>query len=242
MPLLSLLALLVGPALAGTPMAGLEWRPIARSDLVWVADDRATGTAVGEGDGVVRPNLQAFAGAWVSERVGLTGTLGLARLTATTFQGETWINRHRGVIRPGVDLRVSLLRRSDDRPRPLVLVGLYGDIPSARIASEGFDAEEEEQADLDAAVDRARLGGVGARVGLGADLRVHEHVAVGFLWSTRLHRAVLRTSEASTVTAWLSSEAALTVAFEWPRRRSVPEAPGAASDPAPSGEAGVEGP
>ena len=106
----------------------------------------------------------------------------------------------------------------DERPRPLLLLGAYGDVPSARDTSNGFSDAEQEQADLDAATERARLGGLGVRAGAGVDFAVHEHIAVGFLWTGRWHRATLRTAEATTVTSYLASEVALTVAFEWPAK------------------------
>jgi len=214
--LLTLAALAAEP----TPMAGLEFAPFSRADAVQVADGWRTGTGVGELDGTVWPSLRAFGGAWVSRHIGLTGHLGVARLTTTTWTDPSWVSRHVGVFRPGVDLRWSVLPRDDDRPRPIVLVGTYADIPSARVASNAFSPAEREQARGDAAFERARLGGVGVRAGAGADLRVHESISVGFLWTARLHRAVLRTTDATSVTGWLASEASLTAAFEWgPRAR-----------------------
>lgn len=211
--LLSVLALAAEPV----AMAGLEFAPFSRADAVQVADGWRTGTGVGELDGTVWPSLRAFGGAWLSDRIGLTGHLGIARLTTTSWSDQAWISRHVGVIRPGVDLRWSMLPRGDDRPRPLALIGMYADIPSARVASNAFSDAEREQARGDAAFERARLGGFGVRAGFGADLRVHDSISVGFLWTARLHRAVLRTTDATSVTGWLASEASLTAAFEWGR-------------------------
>lgn len=216
---MSILALLAVAA-AVEPMAGLELVPFSRADAVQVADGRQTGTGVGEFDGTVWPSMRAFGGAWVSERVGLTGTLGIARLTTTTWTGEAWQNRHVGVVRPGADMRFSLLKRSDDRPRPFIMAGLYGDLPSARNTSNAFSPEERDQARRDASVERARLGGMGGRAGMGVDLRVHRSVAVGFIWNVRYHRAVVRTTESTAVTGWLGSEAALTFALEWPKSKA----------------------
>jgi hypothetical protein len=213
-----MLILLCTLARAATPTAGLELAPLSRADVVWVDEGRTTGTGVGEFDGTVWPSLRAFGGAWLSERFGLTGGLGIARLTTTTWTGDTWRSRHVGVVRPSLDGRVSLLPRSDSRPRPLLLLGGYGDIPSARDTSNAFTDAEQELADEDAAVERARLGGFGLRAGAGVDLRVHEHVSIGFIWAARWHRATLRGTEATAVTSWLGSDAALTVAFEWPKR------------------------
>ena len=209
---------------AATPTAGLEVAPLSRADVVQVDDGRTTGTGVGEFDGTVWPSMRAFGGAWLSERFGLTGGLGIARLTTTAWVGDEWQSRHVGVLRPSLDLRASLLKRSDDRPRPLLLLGGYGDIPSARFTSDSFTDAEQDQADEVAAEERARLGGFGLRGGAGVDLRVHEHVSVGFIWTARWHRGLARSGGATTVTSWVGSDVALTVAFEWPG--GEPEAEG----------------
>lgn len=213
-----MLVLVAVVAAAVEPTAGIELAPFSRADAVQVADGRRTGTGVGEFDGTVWPSMRAYGGAWLSERVGLTGTLGVARLTTTTYVNEAWQSRHVGVFRPGADLRVSFLKRSDDRPRPYALLGFHGTIPSARNAGSSFSPEERDEARRDASVERARLGGVGGRLGVGVDMRVHKHVSAGFLWTGQVHRAVIRTTEAASVTGWVGSEAAFTLAFEWPRR------------------------
>lgn len=212
-----MLVLLSTLTLAATPTAGVEIAPLSRADVVWVDDSRTTGTGVGEFDGTVWPAVRAYGGAWLTERFGVTGGLGIARVTTTTWVGDDWRSRHVGVLRPNVDLRISALKRSDTRPRPLFLLGGYGDIPSARNTSNAFTDAEQDQADEDAAAERARLGGFGIRGGAGVDLQVHEHVSVGFLWTARWHRATARTSETTAVTSWVGSDVALTLAFEWPR-------------------------
>lgn len=214
------------PVHAATPMAGVELAPFSRSDVVQVEDGRITGRGVGEFDGTVWPNLRAFAGTWVSDRVGVSGTLGIAHVTATTWADDVWIARSVGVIRPGLDGRLSLLSRGDERPRPLLILGVHGDIPLARVASNGFTVVEEEQASEDAAAERARLGGFGVRAGAGVDYALGEHVAVGFLWTARWHRSTFRASEQTSVSSWLGSEAALTVAFEWGRDGAEDQDPG----------------
>ncbi|MFK7927295.1 MAG: hypothetical protein AB8H79_03855 [Myxococcota bacterium] len=209
------------PAYAATPMAGLELAPFSRSDVVVVDDGRTTGRGVGEFDGTVWPNLRAFAGAWVGERVGLTGTLGVARSTVTSWADEVWVSRSVGVVRPSFDVRVSLLKRSDARPRPLLLVGAHVDVPTATVSGNGLSEDEQTQAELDAAEQRARLGGFGARIGAGVDFAVHDHVSIGFLWTARWHRSTYRSSELTSVSSWIGSEAAFTVAFEWPAKEPV---------------------
>ncbi len=204
------------PAQAATPLAGVAWTPLSRADLVWVGDDRTSGVAVGEFDGVVAPNLSAFGGVWLSDSVGLIGSLGLARLTSTTWVGDTWRQRHWGVLRPGIDLRYSLGPREVRRPAAWILGGIHGDIPSARDTSNAYSPEEQAIADEDAALERARLGGFGARVGLGVDYRLAEGIAVGAQWSMRWHQSVLRTDQAMNVSSWVAADVALLLTFEWP--------------------------
>ncbi|MBW1881491.1 MAG: hypothetical protein JRJ84_24300 [Deltaproteobacteria bacterium] len=216
-----LLALI--PAHAVTPMAGVAWTPFSRSDLVWTDDGRTSGVGVGEFDGAVRPALTGFGGAWISRRVGLVGTLGVARLQSTTWVGDTYRQRHWGVVRPGMDLRVALSTREVGRPAPWAMVGVHGDIPSARDVSNGYTDDEQDQADDTAFVDRARLGGVGGRVGIGVDYRLREGIAVGAMWAAEYHRGVLRTDEANTVSSWVGADAALLLTFEWPARSEEPE-------------------
>jgi hypothetical protein len=208
----------VGLAFAADPMAGVEFVPFSRADAVQIADGRRTGTGVGEFDGTVWPSLRAFGGAWVSERIGITGHLGLAVMQTSSWSGEHWVRQHLGVVRPGADLRISVLKRSDERPHPLVVVGAYGDIPTASVGSDGFSGAERDQARDDASRERARLGGVGARVGAGVDHRVHRNIVLGFLWSVRGHRAVVRTAETASVSGWWGSEVGLTFTFEWPSK------------------------
>ena len=218
-----MLTLLVAAAWSATPFAGLEYQPLSRLDLTWVDDDRTSGVLAGEFDGAVAPSLQAFGGAWLSRRVGVVGSVGVARLTTTTWVEDTWRQRHWGVIRPAADLRVSLGSREPLRPSPWLYVGVHGDIPSARDTSNGYTEAEREVADEDAWVERARLGGVGGRLGVGLDYRVAPGVAVGARWGLLLHHGMLRTSEAQWVTAWFAADAALLLTFEAPKPRTGAE-------------------
>lgn len=202
-------------AQAATPIAGVEWTPLSRSDLVWVDGERTSGLLVGEFDGFVRPSLQAYGGAWLGERLGLVGTLGVARLTSTTWVGEDWTQRHWGVVRPGLDLRLSLTQRVVGKPALWLDLGGHGDIPSARVTSNAFTDEEQELADEDAWIERARLGGFGGHLGAGVDYRLKPGLMVGARYALGYHRGVLQTSETSVVSSWLSSSASLTLGFEW---------------------------
>lgn len=209
---------LIPTALAGQTAFGLQWHPLARADVSWVDDGRTTGLAVGEMDGVVRPSLSAFFGGWISERFGLFGHLGIARLQNTTWVGDVWEQRHWGVFRPGLDARFALLKpRTDSRrmPHPWVLGGLYGDIPSVRETSNGYDDVEQDVADDAAASDRARLAGFGGRLGFGADLQVVPGLTVGAQYTLGVHQGLFLGDDADVVSSWVASEAALLLTFWW---------------------------
>lgn len=209
-----LLLVAVPAALAADPFAGLEFAPFSRADLTWVDEERTSGTGVGEFDGVVAPSLTAFGGAWLG-RFGLSGALGIARLQSTTWTGEVYRQRHWGVLRPSIDARWALTERALARPVPWLLVGAHGDVPSARDVSNGYTTEEQEAADVAAYEERLRLGGFGGRAGAGVDLRLREGLAIGALYAIEGHWGVIETDDASVVSSWVGSRAALLLQFEW---------------------------
>lgn len=207
--------------MAATPYLGVEWRPLARADLTWVEDARTSGVEVGEFDGTVRPSLMAYGGAFVGERVGFSGSLGIARLGNLTTGDDLTTQRWWMVVRPATDLRVGLLRRSVRRPVPYLLGGLHFDIPSVGDRSEAYTKKEQEAVDGAVLVEVARLAGAGGRLGVGVDYRWIDHVAVGLLYAVEGHRAFWQADDVGFTTTWLAGEAALTVQFEWPPSQKV---------------------
>lgn len=206
----------VACASAVTPFFGVEFRPLARQDLVWVDEARTSGTSVGELDGTVRPNLGAFAGVWLKRRVALVGTLGVAQLSTVTRTEDSYHINHVGVVRPGIDVRWAMFPIEDRKPVPWLMLGAYGDIPAARDLSDAYTAEEQEAADLASTTERARLGGIGGRAGLGVDYRVLPGLAIGASFALGLHRAVYEAQDASTASSWITTDAGLLLTFEWP--------------------------
>ena len=199
-----------------TPTAGVEWTPFSRADAAWVSEERTSGSAVGEFDGVVRPQLMPFAGVWIDHRWGVTASLGIGRLQQTTWADEIFLQRHWLVIRPSVDLRVALIKRDRDVPIPWILVGGHGDIPSAAERSNGFTDEELETAEQNGLIERAKLGGLGARLGLGVDYGIHKHIRIGLQGVGQWHRTVFRSAEPQQVSSWIGTQASFIIAFEWP--------------------------
>ena len=218
-----MLAWVITAALGATPTVGLAWTPLSRADLSWVADERTSGTGVGEFDGIVDPSLSAWGGVWLRERWAIVGGLGVARLTSTTWDGDVWRQRHWGVIRPSADLRWAAMKRDDAHAIvPFLDFGVHGAIPSARDTSNGYSAEEADQADADATLDRLRLGGVGGRVGAGVDWRPTPGIALGAQYVVEARFGTLRTTDTSIVSSWISSQVELLVAFEWAARANPP--------------------
>ncbi|MCO4744276.1 MAG: hypothetical protein KC912_05770 [Proteobacteria bacterium] len=209
-----LLAAWIVSAAAADGFAGLSWTPLSRADLVWVADDRTTGTGVGEFDGTTRPSLQPFGGAWF-DRVGLVASIGVARLTASTTADGVRRQRHWGVIRPGVDLRVALVERTIAKPIPWAVVGVAGSVPSARDVSNGFTDAEQTEADRAAQAERVRLGGIGARLGAGLDYALLPHLSLGAELSLEWYTSTLRTADAVSASTWLGSRGSLLLTFDW---------------------------
>lgn len=207
-------------AQASTPVVGLRWQPLGRADLAWVQDGRTSGVAVGEFDGFVRPNLSAYAGMWVKPHLAILGTLGTARLQTTTWDGDTYRQRHWGVVRPGVEGRLAALPFDAPMPIPWLYLGAHASLPSARDVSNGYSESEQAAADETAARDRAKLGGYGGRAGIGVTATIVRGVAVGATGGMYLHRNVIRDDDAAAVTAWLGGEAALLLEFSWPARQA----------------------
>ena len=207
---------LLGAAAWAAPFFGLEYSPFSRGDLTWIDEDRTSGALVGEFDGLVRPNLQAFFGGWIGNYLALSGTLGVARLQNVTWVSDIYRQRHWGVLRPGLDVRVAPLKRQDRLPTLWFLLGCHGDIPSARDISNGYTNEEQEGADETALGERARLGGVGARLGVGVEQKIAPALLVGALYAVEWQRSVLESDDATAVSSWLGSRAALMLTFQWP--------------------------
>lgn len=208
----------VAVASAAEPYGGVEWRPLSRADLTWVEEGLTSGAAVGEFDGAVRPSLQAHAGLWLGERVALGGSLGVARMQQTARSQDVWRRRHRGVVRPAVDLRLALARPAPQRAQPWVLLGAHFDVPSARDVSDGYTDDEQQAADRAATAERHRLGGFGGRVGVGAEYPLTPGVAIGASYALQWHRSLAFGDDFASAGQWLVGEASLWLLFRWPRR------------------------
>lgn len=220
-----LLALMVTAQAAPRGFAGLEWRPLSRQDLVWVDENRTSGTTVGEFDGTVKPVLSAFGGAWFNRYVGLSAGLGFAQSTADSRTTETRQQHVWSVVRPSLDVRLGWVEPRDRFPIPWFLVGVYGDIPTVRDVSEQYTEDEQAAADAAALNDRYRLGGVGGRVGAGVDYRILPYLAIGAQFNVGLHRSTYTGADTRFTTLWVATEASILLTFEWPGKGGFKRAP-----------------
>ncbi len=211
-----MIALLLSLAFGADPFAGAAIRPFTRADLVWVQEGRTSGEGVGEFDGVVRPGIQPYVGAWFGPRIGLLGSVGLASLSTSSFVGDNVSRRSHSVVRPSIDLRVALRPES---PRVWTVASLHADIPSAVDRSTVYTREEQEAADIAARNTRSSLGGVGGALGAGADVSLLPALSVGIQYRLELHRGSLRNTTAVTTSTWLASDASLLLTVHWPRAK-----------------------
>jgi len=210
--------LLAALAHAAEPYAGVEWRPLSRADLAWVEEGRTSGAGVGELDGTVRPALQAHGGLWLGERVALGGSVGVARLQQTARSQDVWRQKHVGVVRPALDLRLAFADAAAQRAQPWLLVGAHVDVPSARDTSNGYTEDEQQAADRAATTERERLGGFGGRLGVGAEYPVTPGLSLGASYALEWHRSFSYGDDFASVGQWLSGEASLWLIFRWRRR------------------------
>lgn len=140
------------------------------------------------------------------------------------------------MIRPALDVRLAPWGH-DRTVSAWAIVGVHGDIPSARDVSNAYTEEEQEIADETAAEDRVRLGGFGGRLGIGAEVHVGKGVHVGGQYAVYWQQTVLAGSDADTLSSWVAGEASLLMAIEFsgPRARRSGDSPdgtgGASSQP-----------
>lgn len=211
-----LVAWLVSAQAAPVGFAGVEWRPLSRQDLVWVDENRTSGTAVGEFDGVVKPVLSAFGGAWFNRYVGLSAGLGVAQSVSDSATEDSKQQHSWSVVRPSLDVRLGWMVPRERFPVPWFLIGVYGDIPTVVDRSLQYTEEEQAAADSSAQSDKYRLGGVGGRAGAGVDYRVLPYLAIGAQFDVGLHRATYTGGDTRFTTLWVSTEASILLTFEWP--------------------------
>ncbi len=209
-----LLWALGAPALAAEPVLGIDWVPFGRADLVWVDEERTSGTGVGEFDGLLRPSLTPYGGLDLGRTTLVVG-LGVALERTTTWTAESRRSVSAGGIRPSVDLQRHL-GPDEERVRPWIGGGLYGTLPIARDVSTAYTDEEAEDAAEGATATRFRIAGAGLRLGLGAEMSPVENLDIGFRAHLVGHNGWSRTEDQVSWSSLVYGEAGLRLQFRWP--------------------------
>ena len=189
-------------------MVGVDWVPYGRADQAWVAADQLTGTQVAEGDGLLNPPLTAWGG-WVNKRHGVLASLDMARMSTTVATQNQAEESTRMGIRPAVDYRWYIKERSAGAATPYLQLGVHGVVPLAKESSDSASKSEQKVLDDQADQDRSRIGGVGGRLGFGAEHQWSSGIVLGARYSLVYHRSRALDEETLTVSSLLHSEAAL---------------------------------
>lgn len=206
-PLLPWVLALTG-SLRADPVMGVEYVPLGRGDLTWVEEDRLSGTAVGEFDGLLQPPLTFRGGVGWGEHV-ILGGVAVARITTTATTDEVWSQEHSGALRLSVDYRRILGLPEPGGIRFFLEGGAYGVIPSARLVSSAYTDQEQADADQTASTTRAVIGGGGGRVGPGFAYTFAGGLSVGAVYHLGMYCGQSVIDDTLTVSTLVVSEAAL---------------------------------
>ncbi|MCP4805052.1 MAG: hypothetical protein GY913_17305 [Proteobacteria bacterium] len=206
---------LLTTAHAAEPFVGVDYVPMGRIDLLWADSEQPSGTFVGEFDGLVSPPLSAYAGLFRGDHWAWTLGLSMARTRTVTWTAADRRTLTATGIRPALDGQRYLLPREVGAPTAWVGAGLYGVIPIARDRNDAYGEEEQSAANEGSREVMARIGGLGGRVGVGAEYLLVDGLTVGFrthLWGYRGQRF---TEDALLVSTLVSVDAALRVQIEF---------------------------
>ena len=199
-------------------MLGLGFNPAGIGALAWQDADQLSGTLAGEFDGVLRPPLTMYGG-WYDAHNAVLADVSLVRFSTVTYS-DTSSKDAIGATRLGIDYR-RYLPEADAGAGHVDLyghVGAYGILPNAVDTSEAYTEEDQASADEAAGELRARVSGIGARVGLGAGYRLGgaddaASATLGIRGALTVHRAQGTLETGTIVTVIALPEAALTLEF-----------------------------
>ena len=212
-----LLPLLVCGLAQASVVFGGAWSPSGVGALAWSDAGAFSGTLAGEYDGLLRPPLTAHGG-WIGTKDAVTANFALVRFTDATFSSD---NTYHGVgsTRFGVDYRRYLYARAAGRVDFYGTGGGYFVLPNAEDTSEAYTPEEQDQADIDSGVTRARIGGLGGQLGIGADYLFGDAagrpaVGVGLRYVARLYRGQATSDTGYQVSTIVVTEAAFVLELQ----------------------------
>ncbi len=200
------------PALLHVILGG-AFIPAGIGAIAWEDADQLSGTLAGEFDGILRPPFTVYAG-WYDARNAILVDFALVRFSTATYS-NTPSREGLGSSRLGLDYR-RYLAPAPAGPGAVdtyANLGLYGILPSAHDSSEAYTEEDQASADEAAAELRARIGGVGGRLGIGAGYRIGDaaSVTIGMRGAVVLHRVQATLESGYEVSVLVLPEAALTL-------------------------------
>jgi hypothetical protein len=209
------LLLLVGTASAAVLFGG-AWSPAGIGTFAWDDAGKFSGTLAGEFDGLLRPPLTAHGG-WVGAHDAVLANLALVQIDTARFASSDALSAVGGV-RLGADYRRYVWAREPGAVNLYGDVGAFGILPNAANTDTAYTEQEQADADEGAASDRARVGGLGAQGGLGAeylfpDAKGRPAVALGVRWLVRGYRGQEGDDDGIRVSTIVMSEAALVIEF-----------------------------
>jgi hypothetical protein len=196
---------------------GGAWAPVGTGALAWDDADRWSDTLAGEFDGLLRPPLTAHGG-WIGSKDAVLAGFALVRFADAQFASSSTYTGV-GSTRFSADYRRYVWAREPGRVDFYGDGGVYGILPNAKQTNDSFTEEEQNSADESSASLRARIGGVGAQLGIGADYLFADAagrpaVGLGVRYLARLYRGQAATEDGYDVSTVLVSEAAVTLEFQ----------------------------
>ena len=204
--------LLVAAALAADPVAGADFVPMGRFDLLWADSEQPTGTFVGEFDGLIHPPLHAYAGLRFDKTTWAL-SLSMARTANITWTAQDRRKQVVTGIRPGLDARRDLSPREVGKPVAWAGLGAWGVIPIVRDTSTAYGEEEAADAKEGSREIMARVGGFGGRAGLGVDYLFTDSLAIGLNSHLQAWRGQRYTEDALLISTLIYADAALRLEF-----------------------------
>ena len=119
-----------------------------------------------------------------------------------------------GALRPALDMQRYVMPRQTGAATAWFGAGLSGVIPLASVRSAAYGEQEVEDAAEEARATRSRIGGVGGRVGLGAEVLLSPGITLGLRTHVNAHRGQTLNEDALRVATWIWADAALRLQIE----------------------------
>lgn len=197
-------------------LGGVAYVPPGIGAFAFDDAEAFSGTLASEWDGWLRPPLTAHGG-WAGNRHAILGNLAVVQSVDNSYAESTHTFAVGGV-RIGADWRGYLWPREAGRINAWPTAGLFGIIPNAKETDSSYTTEESTASDEDSRERRARIGGLGAQAGIGAeycfgDKEGRPAISLGARWVVRGFGGLDFSDDETDFSLLLVSEAALLLEF-----------------------------